>query len=303
NKIYNACRFRQMASTGGMLPLPALESLRPYHIDIMAKLDALTVQLEESYGEYRFGEIAQKMHEFLWSEFCDWFLESVKGDLRQTASEADRNRTLAVFDAVMSRFLQLLHPYMPHVTEELSARMGYVPQGEFLMNQTLPSHALLAGIDAHQAQQKVAAIYESTGRMRNLKFEYNVATRRDVIFVIKPAVSWLAEEIDVLALLAGAAEIRLDAGYEAPRGTPVAITELGEIFLPLEGLIDVEAEKQRLTKEIEKLSKEVSKCEAKLSNASFVDRAPAEVVEQEKARLAEWRGKLVQLTEMRDSYQ
>jgi valyl-tRNA synthetase len=124
-----------------------------------------------------------------------------------------------------------------------------------------------------------------------------------VIFVIKPAVSWLAEEIDVLALLAGAAEIRLDAGYEAPRGTPVAITELGEIFLPLEGLIDVEAEKQRLTKEIEKLSKEVSKCEAKLSNASFVDRAPAEVVEQEKARLAEWRGKLVQLTEMRDSYQ
>ncbi len=83
----------------------------------------------------------------------------------------------------------------------------------------------------------------------------------------------------------------------------MAITELGEIFLPLEGLIDVEAEKQRLTKEIEKLSKEVSKCEAKLSNASFVDRAPAEVVEQEKARLAEWRGKLVQLTEMRDSYQ
>jgi valyl-tRNA synthetase len=261
------------------------------------------VQLEESYGEYRFGEIAQKMHEFLWSEFCDWFLESVKGDLRQNASEDDRNRTLAVFDAVMSRFLQLLHPYMPHVTEELSARMGYVPQGEFLMNQTLPSQALLAGIDAQQAQQKVAAIYESTGRMRNLKFEYNVATRRDVIFVIKPAVSWLVEEIDVLALLAGAAEIRLDAGYEAPRGTPVAITELGEIFLPLEGLIDVEAEKQRLTKEIEKLSKEVSKCEAKLSNASFVDRAPAEVVEQEKARLAEWRGKLVQLTEMRDSYQ
>ena len=303
NKIYNACRFRQMASTGGMQPLPALESLRPYHIDIMAKLDALTVQLEESYAEYRFGEIAQKMHEFLWSEFCDWFLESVKGDLRQNASEADRNRTLAVFDAVMSRFLQLLHPYMPHVTEELSARMGYVPQGEFLMNQTLPSAPLLAGWDARGDQQKVAAIYESTGRMRNLKFEYNVATRRDVVFVIKPAVTWLSEEIDVLALLAGAAEIRLDSAYEAPRGTPVAITELGEIFLPLEGLIDVEAEKQRLTKEIEKLSKEVSKCEAKLSNASFVDRAPAEVVEQEKARLAEWRGKLVQLTEMRDSYQ
>jgi valyl-tRNA synthetase len=108
----------------------------------------------------------------------------------------------------------------------------------------------------------------------------------------------LAEESDVLALLAGAGDIRLDDAYESPKGTPVAITPVGEVYLPLEGLIDVEAEKIRLGKEIDKLSKEVTKCEAKLGNASFVDRAPAEVVEQEKARLAEWKGKLAQLGEM-----
>jgi valyl-tRNA synthetase len=298
NKIYNACRFRQMASEGRALALPPLDSLPPYHLDIMAKLDALTAQLEESYGEYRFGEIAQKMHEFLWSELCDWFLEAVKGDLRNTANAAERDRTLAVFDAVMSRFLQLLHPYMPHVTEELSARMGYVPEGEFLMNQLLPQEPLLVGFDAAPAQQKAAAIYEATGRMRNLKFEYNVATRRDVTFIVKNAPSWLADESDVLALLAGAGEIRMDDAYESPKGTPVAITPVGEVYLPLEGLIDVEAEKIRLGKEIDKLTKEVTKCEAKLGNASFVDRAPAEVVEQEKARLAEWKGKLAQLGEM-----
>jgi valyl-tRNA synthetase len=267
----------------------------------MAKLDALAVQLEESYGEYRFGEIAQKMHEFLWSELCDWFLEAVKGDLRQHASADDRDRTLAVFDAVMSRFLQLLHPYMPHVTEELSARMGYVPQGEFLMNQILPEQSLLHGFDATTAQQQAAAIYEATGRMRNLKFEYNVATRRDVTFIVKNAPAWLAQEADVLALLAGAGEIRLDATYESPKGTPVSITPVGEVYLPLEGLIDVEAEKIRLGKEIEKLTKEVVKCEAKLGNASFVERAPAEVVVQEKARLEEWKGKLAQLGEMLDA--
>ena len=301
NKIYNACRFRQMASEGGVKPLPPLDSLRPYHIDIMAKLDALAVQLEESYGEYRFGEIAQKMHEFLWSEFCDWFLEAVKGDLRQNASADDRDRTLAVFDAVMSRFLQLLHPYMPHVTEELSARMGYVPQGEFLMNQNLPEQPLLAGFDATIAQQQAAAVYEATGRMRNLKFEYNVATRRDVGFIVKNAPLWLEHEIDVLALLAGAGEIRIDGAYDSPKGTPVSITPVGEVYLPLEGLIDVEAEKIRLGKEIEKLTKEVAKCEAKLGNASFIERAPSDVVEQEKARLTEWKGKLSQLGEMLDA--
>lgn len=300
NKIYNACRFRQMAGVAQSAAAIDLTShhLRPYHIAIMAKLDNLVIQLEESYAEYRFGEAAQRMHEFLWSEFCDWFLEAVKGDLKPTASAEARERTLAVFDAVMSRFLQLLHPYMPHVTEELSARMGYVPEGEFLMNQLLPQSPLLDGINSEESCRRAAAIYESVGRLRNLKAEYQVATRRDVTFIVKSAASWLTVESDVLALLAGAAEIVIDEQYDAPKGTPVAITPVGEMYLPLEGLIDVEAERIRLSKEIEKLIKEVSKCEAKLSNASFVERAPAEVVEQEKARIVEWSAKVSQLNEM-----
>ena len=298
NKIYNACRFRQMAGGDRNTELPALDLLRPYHVDIMAKLDSLSAQLGESYAEYRFGEIAQKMHEFLWSEFCDWFLEAVKGDLRQQAAEVERERTLAVFDAVMSRYLQLLHPYMPHVTEELSARMGYVAEGHFLMNQLLPVEPLLHGFAATTSCQRAADIYEAAGRLRNLKAEYQLATRRDVTFVVKSAVLWLGEELDVLALLAGAAVIRIDDDFAASKGTPAAITPVGEIYLPLEGLIDVEAERQRLSREIEKLSKEVVKCEAKLGNASFVDRAPPEVVVQEKARLEEWQGKLAQLAEM-----
>ena len=102
----------------------------------------------------------------------------------------------------------------------------------------------------------------------------------------------------MLALLCGAAEIAIDANYDAPTGTPVSLTPVGEFYLPLEGLIDVEAERARLTKEIEKVKIEVKKCEGKLGNASFVDRAPAEVVEQEKARLAEWLAKLEQLSGM-----
>ena len=303
NKIYNACRFRQMSGPAGIVPLPPLDSLRPYHIDIIAKLDALAAQIESSLADYRFGEAAQKMHEFLWSELCDWFLEAVKGDMRDSAAPAARTATLATFDAVMSRFLQLLHPYMPHVTEELSARMGYIAAGNFLMQQPLPAEPLLHGFSPTLAQTKTAAIYEATGRLRNLKAEYNVASRRDVTFIVKNAAPWLAAESDVLAQLSGAAEIRIDDSYEAPKGTPAAVTPIGECYLPLDGLIDIAAERIRLTREIEKIEKEILKCEGKLASPTFVDRAPAEVVAQEKQRLADWKTKLTQFREMLDSLQ
>jgi len=143
-----------------------------------------------------------------------------------------------------------------------------------------------------------AEVYESAGRMRNLKAEYKMGSRKDIRFVIKGAPDWVAAESKVLALLVGAGEIMLDSAYDAPKGTPAAVTSVGEVYMPLEGLIDVDAERARLTKEISNVQVEIKKCEGKLGNASFVDRAPAEVVVQEKARLEEWRAKLLQLSEM-----
>jgi valyl-tRNA synthetase len=299
NKIYNACRFRQMAGTD-LVALGDLGSCPPYHIDIMAKADELAANLRTSYAEYRFGEIAQLLYDFLWNEFCGKFLEAVKLDLRETATVDARNATLGTFDAVMARFLQLLSPYMPHIAEELSQRMGYVKDGEFVMQQALPRESLVS-FDASEAMTQAEAIYESAARLRNLKVEYNVATRKDVRFVIKAAVTWLTPETKVLALLCGAAQIDIDPAYDAPKGTPVSLTPVGEVYLPMEGLIDVDAERIRISKEIEKIKIEVKKCEGKLGNASFVDRAPPEVVEQEQARLADWNTKLVQLGEMLDA--
>ena len=301
NKLYNACRFRQMATsdTAGWHGLmPAQENLRPYHIDIASKLDGLAKNLDKSYADYRFNDVGQQLYDFLWSEFCDKFLEAVKGDLRDSASPEARETTLAVFDAVMSRYLQLMHPYMPHITEELSARMGYVAKGEFLMEKVYPAEPLYAG-DSSSASY-ADAIYATAGKMRNLKAEYNVATRKDVKFIIIKATPWLAAEIDVLGLLAGG-EIEILNAYDAPKGTPAAVADVGEVYMPLEGLIDVEAEKSRLDKEIAKIEAEVKKSDAKLSNKAFVDRAPAELVEREKERREEWAQKLGQLQEMRSS--
>ncbi len=300
NKLYNACRLRQLGGEPYQ-PFDPTAPLNPFHLNAMAKLDELATDLERLYADYRFGEIAQRLYEFLWNDFCDKFLEAVKLDLRDTAPVLVKETTLSVFDVIMGRYLQLLSPYMPHVTEELSERMGYLGAGEFLMQKPLPKTPLLAAYPLEKisaAQSLAAEIYESAGRIRNLKAEYKMGSRKDITFIIKAAPAWLAAETQVLGLLAGAGGIILDSNYEPPKGTPAAVTGVGEVYMPLEGLIDVEAERARLSKEISNTELEVKKCEGKLGNASFVDRAPPEVVVQEKARLEEWKTKLVQLAEM-----
>jgi len=298
NKIYNACRFRQM---GGGVATGTLDvtSLKPYHVNLLAKLDTLEANLETAYADYKFNEVCNLLYEFLWNEFCDLFLEAVKGDLRDTAADADRQATLMVFDKVMSRYFLLLHPFMPHLTEELSLRMGYISEGEFVMQTQLPSDSALAGCDASEAQKISQSIYDAAGRLRNVKAEYNVATRRDVTFIAKTSVDYLEEESAVLCQLAGAGEIQIDPSYDAPKGTPVAVTSVGEIYMPLAGLIDVEAEKARLDKEIEKNALELKKSTNKLSNEKFVANAKPEVVQIERDRLTEWETKANQLAEMR----
>ena len=188
---------------------------------------------------------------------------------------------------------------MPHIAEELSLRMGYIGEGKFVMSKPLPSESLIG--DAAEASTNATAIFEAAGRLRNLKAEYNLSSRKDMTLRVKGAKTWLGGELKVLALLVGCEAIEIDEAYDAPKGTPAALTPVGEFYMPMDGLIDIEAEKARLTKEIAKIQGEKKKSEGKLGNASFVDRAPAEVVEQEKQRLEEWNAKLAQLEEMLSS--
>lgn len=310
NKIFNACRLREMAGepdlgdAGEQADDDQFETIgvaRCYHLNIMAKLDRLSEDLTAGYRDYRFGEIAQKLYEFLWGDFCDKFLEAVKGDLRGTGNRDEKAVTLLVFDAVMARYFQLLHPYMPHVTEELSERMSYLDPGQFLMNLELPTDPLLdqvSGDEIEREQAKAEAIYEAAGRLRNLKAEHHVGSRKDVTFVVRKAVPWLNDELDVLSRLAVAEKVEIDPDFVAEKGTPVVLTDIGEVSMPLAGLIDIESEKKRLQKEIDRLMKEVDKSEKKLGNPSFVDRAPGAVVEEERQRLEGWQSKLRLLQEM-----
>lgn len=300
NKLYNAARFRMMQGEATTEPAP---KFAPVHIDILAKLKELHATVAEALGKYEFNTYTQALYSFFWNEYCSLFLEAVKNDLREGAP-AVKNATLFTMDTVLRHYLSLLAPIMPHITEELWQSLGFAAKhnGLPLMSTPLPSaDALLAGLDETEISKARAlstALYETANRARNLKAEYNLSTNRNVKFVVKPALPVDADSAARLALLAGAKETVVDAAYEAPKGTPTALTPFGELFLPLEGLVDVEAERARITKELDKITKEITKSNAKLGNASFVDRAPAAVVAQERERLADWESKKAQLEAM-----
>jgi valyl-tRNA synthetase len=289
NKLWNACRFRQMwGQAGEDAAAPGI-----FEIDILAKLDDAANDIENGYAEYQFNHIAQRLYDFFWGDYCDQFLEAVKGDLRETAPPARRASVLRTMDTVLRRFLPLLHAYMPHISSELWEKFGF-GHGTPLTLAPLPGGSALDGLgleaEAIATSRRLAgAIYESAAIARRLKAENNLASNRGVKFVLAGS-SATPEALATLAQLAGAASV--ETADATPANAPKTLTPLGELALPLEGLIDAAAERARLTREITRIEGEIQKSRGKLGNASFVDRAPPEVVVQEKERLADWEEKL-----------
>lgn len=301
-KIWNAARYRQMQPEPVSTVAPDPAALSIYSIEILARLDKLEKDLRLAYQDYRFNEIAQHLYEFWWSQYCDWYLEASKGDFAPDADPVQRTATLSTMDLVLKRFLLLLHPYMPHLTEELWASIGYGAGGpEFLMQTPLPRQSVLEGFDSaliKAAQTRVIAIYEAVGRARNLKAEYGLAASKAVKFIIDPLTDATFPESNVFARLAGAAEVLVSPDYVAAKGVPVALTGIGKVYLPLEGLIDVASEQERLGKELKKAEDEVKKVNAKLANENFITRANEEVVEEMKQRQKHWQNRVAELKRM-----
>ncbi|NLT70111.1 MAG: valine--tRNA ligase [Verrucomicrobiaceae bacterium] len=302
NKLWNAARYRQMQD-GAVEARPVdLASLSIYSIDILARLDQLERDLALAYEDYRFNEIAQLLYDFWWSHYCDWYLESSKGDFFEEGDPAARASTLATMDLVLKRFLLLLHPFMPHITEELWEKLGFREDGDpdFLMQTTLPATGVLAGQDEEviaRARTTTRAVYESVGRARNLKAEYGLGANKNVKLIIDPEGGGF-EEAAVFQRLVGAGEVLVSPGFAAEKGVPVALTPIGKIYLPLEGLIDVAAERARLGKELDKTRNELKKVNAKLSNENFVTRAPDEVIQEMKERQKHWQQRADELAKM-----
>jgi valyl-tRNA synthetase len=303
NKLWNACRFRQMQAgeVEGEISPALLASDDKW---ILLKLDQAITELTEALANYKFNEAAQILYRFFWSEYCDWYLEASKSAMSGDDAAAKAN-TLAVIDFVLSNMLRLFHPFMPFITEELWHGLGYekeLPEGQgglTIMYAHWPK-PFDEDFRAHyQLDAETLKFVESRNQLitqgRNLRQFGNIPASRKVKFVLTPSRELSSHDLLAMQHLLNAEALELDAAYQAPKGTPTVRSELGELYLPLAGLIDVAAEKARMEKELAKIAGEIEKAEQKLKNPSFVEKAPAAVLEEHRQRLVDFQVKRTQL--------
>lgn len=292
-KLWNAARFRQMHGPSEAAPQLEKHELSIYSVEVLARLDASIDEIKGAYDGYRFNEVARVLYDFFWGDYCDWFMEAAKTDI---FAEDPRRKasTLAVMDHALSAVLRLLHPFMPHITEELWSVMGFGLGTIQFEPLPKPLRIEQSGV----AWGRMRMVYDTIQAGRNLRAESRVPSSKKVDFVLQNSADWSAEELPTMKRLLNAETITIDPHYQATPGVPLATGSFGKLFLLVAGG-DVEAERDRLDKEIAKLENELRTVEAKLSNASFVDRAPAAVVQEHRQRKSDFSEQLAQLRKAR----
>ena len=300
NKLWNATRFVLMNTEGGALPAqaaaaPATDAERW----ILARLAATAAQAQAHFSAYRFDLLAQTLYEFAWNEYCDWFVELAKPALQgqDAAAAASTRRTLLV---VLEALLRMLHPLVPFVTEELWRQVAprLSIEGDTISLRPYPQAADFAG-DHAGAEADIEWLKQMVTALRRIRSELGVPPSRQVPLLLRPA-----GEADTARLQRFDAQLRFLNRLERievldgdpPPSAAGLVGEMG-LFVPLEGLVDLDAERARLDREIARVSAERGKSEAKL--AKFSDKVPAAVVEQERQRLADWSAQHQALTTQR----
>ena len=299
NKLWNACRFRQMQ--GGEIEgeiNPAL--LTSDDKWIMRRLDQAICEVTTAFKAYRFTDATGALYRFFWSEFCDWYVESCKATFFGEDAARKAN-VLAVFDFVMGHTLRLFHPFLPFITEELWHGLGYSEDmpadqgGETIMTAHWPTALDEDFMTFYGLEETVDLLVDAKHQLvtagRNLRTIGNIPFAKKVDYILKPAGTLDPYEAEVIQSLLNAEGLEVNPDYAPRKGTPASRSALGELFLPLDGLIDVEAEKARLEGQLEKISKEIEKAGAKLNNPKFTERAPEDVLQEAKDRLADWQEK------------
>ncbi|PYK17286.1 MAG: valine--tRNA ligase [Verrucomicrobia bacterium] len=296
-KLWNVARFRQMHGPSDGAPKIDDETVSIYALELLARLNETMDAIEAAYREYQFSTVAQRLYDFVWSDYCDWFVEAAKTEIFGS-DEAQKKSVLAVMDLVLSAILRLLHPFMPHITEELWSLLSF-GQGSIQFSPPPEKIRLDDVRDLTGKRQLVSAIYQTIQAGRNLRAESKLPSNRKIRFILRTDEKFISSQIPTLTRLLNAEEVEMDPKYQAQAGNPVAVTPLGEIFLTV-AAADRAGERQRLDKEIARIEIEMRAAEEKLGNKSFVDRAPATVVEEHRQRLKDFSAQLAKLKQARE---
>ena len=298
NKIWNASRFLMMNLTIDKCQLP--EKLELEDRWILSKLNSVIPEVTENMDRYELGVAAQKVYDFIWDDYCDWYIELTKTRLQGEDGDA-KVRAQQVLCYVLTETLKLLHPFMPFITEEIWQALPH--EGDYLMLQQWPEHR--AGLDFPQEEKAMELIMDAIRGVRARRAEMNVppsrkaqltvsTLERDVFTQGIPFLKRLAYASDVTVV--GVADAGSDEAMTA-QGMVTVTTHAARIFMPLAELVDLEKEKARIQKELDKNRKELDKLETKLQNPGFVNKAPAQVVEAEQERAEKLRALIAKLEE------
>ena len=307
NKLWNACRFRQMITGEGTQSEAEINPALLTSDDrwVLLRLDQAIREVTQALAEYKFSDATTTLYRFFWNEYCDWYVEASKAVI-YGSDEALKVNKVAVIDFVLGQLLRLFHPFLPFITEELWHGMGFAQDmpdnqgGKTLMFALWPKplsddEKEYFGLD-DTADAVAQAKYDLVSLGRGLRRDCKIDPAKKIRFIVRPAGTLFPSDVEVLKLLLNAEALEVvDAAWTSERGTPVAVNALGELFLPLAGLIDFEAERARLTKELERVKIEVTKVQEKLANPAFAAKVPVKVLEEHQARLQEWQVKEAQI--------
>ncbi|MBU3215951.1 valine--tRNA ligase [Clostridium estertheticum] len=283
NKIWNASRFVMMNNNYELMT--KYKDSKNYTVAdkwILSRMNTVTKEVTENIEKYEIGISLQKTHDFMWTEFCDWYIELVKPVLYADDCEA-KGIVLNVLNKVLKTGLKLLHPVMPFITEEIYTHL----ENEYESITIAKWPEFDESLKDEKSEEKMNYIIEAIKDVRNARVGMNVApSRKAKVFIYAIEAKEAFEEGMVyFQKLASASEVKfLESKSQSPENVVTVVTKGAEIYMPLLELVDLEKELERLNKEKDKLKKEIDRVEKKLCNERFTAKAPVEVVEEEKAK-------------------
>ena len=312
NKVWNASRFIMMNLEGVDLKTPSNDQLHTSDKWILSKLNKLSKDVTDNMDKYELGIAVSKVYDFIWDEFCDWYIEIAK--VRTYKKEEDpqsANAALWTLKTVLLKALKLLHPFMPFITEEIfcSLQTYGVQEGEKLEETIMLSQwpEYSAEWDFAEEEAAIERIKEMVKGIRNVRTEMDVPPSRKAKLYITSedaAVRDIFEaNKEVYVNLAFTSEISVQQGKDGIGDDAVSVVIPGAVvYLPLEDLVDFEKEKERLNKEKEKLTKELARSRGMLSNEKFLSNAKPEKVQEEKEKLAKYEQMMEQVEQRLASF-
>ncbi len=287
NKLWNAARFILMNLEGHDVPLGLPAELALEDKWIVSRFNALTAAVTENLEKFELGIAVQKLYDFIWDNFCDWYIELCKSRL-QGAGAAQARQVLVW---VMTGMLKLLHPFMPFITEEIWQSLPH--EGKTLMRSTWPVQD--AAHDFPAEEKEMERIMEAIRAIRNRRAEMNVPpSRKAEVFVETTFTDTFAAGTVFMQRLASASEVKVGAAFDVP-GAVSIVTADATIKIPMDELVDKDAERARLTKEMDNVRKQLEGVQARLNNKAFTDKAPANVVDAARENAARLQEKLTLL--------